>query len=157
MISTYEFPYSIDTVFHELTDRNRLMKRYETLGEEVISFHSERIGLEIILNVDRRIHREVPKMLRHVINSEQVTKMSEKWWPADSDWRGEHHIEVFSQPVAIDATFELIPTSSGCKYVIEQHSTVSIPLVGRKVENVLEKQLSKGFLELCDCVNGFLC
>jgi hypothetical protein len=156
MLSTYEFPHSIDTVYYELTDRDRLMKRYDALGEEVISFHSVHVGLELILTVDRRIHRDVPKMLRNVINSAQVTKMSEKWWPADADWRGEHHIEIVGQPVAIDATFELIPTKGGCKYVIGQRPTVSIPLVRRKVEKILEKQLSKGFFDLCNCVNGFL-
>ena len=156
MISTYEFSHSIDTVFYELTDRERLKKRYAALDEEVVGFHSERVGIEIILTVERRIHRDVPKLLRRAINSEQVTKMSEKWWPADADWRGEHHVEVVGQPVAIDATFELIPTKGGCKYVIEQHPRVSIPLVKRQVEKALEKQLSKGFLELCDCVNEFL-
>jgi hypothetical protein len=74
MLSTYEFPHSIDTVYYELTDRDRLMKRYDALGEEVISFHSVHVGLELILTVDRRIHRDVPKVLRNVINSAQVKK-----------------------------------------------------------------------------------
>ena len=53
-------------------------------------------------------------------------------------------MDVRGQPITISASFELVPTKSGCRYSVTHRVKAKIPLVGKQIEKYILSQTSDG-------------
>ena len=63
---------------------------------------------------------------------------------------GEYLLDVVGAPGSISAEFELRPSAAGCTYTITHTPSVSMPLIGKKLEALLSKETEKGCDEEID-------
>ena len=152
----YDFSHPPEAVLHAMTDHDAVLARCAALGEEVRALRVQHIGTEVVVQLERAIRSEVPKVLQRFFNPVQITHLHETWWRSDGDWRGQHDVQIVNQPIEIHAAFELLPTATGCRFVIAHRATAKVPLVRRQVEKLLSKELAKGFTGVCDYLRDAL-
>jgi hypothetical protein len=147
----YEFEYDVESVFDLLTDPDFLVDRCLALGELEASCNADKDGDGTVLNMTRKIERDLPGFLAKMMNPIQTMHVTEQWQPdGEGGWTGDYAFEVEGQPVSIGADFELYPTDGGCCYSIEHRASARIPLVGRRVEKYILGQAEEGCTEELD-------
>lgn len=153
MSLSYEFDCDVETVMGLLTDPQYLVDRNLALGELEADCDVDEEGDALVINVRRKVVRELPGFLAKMFDPEQVMQMTETWQPDDEGgWAGNYTMEFEGKPVSIAADFELYATDTGCCYSIQHRAKAKIPLIGGKVEKYIMGQTASG----CDDEIGYL-
>lgn len=150
MTIEYELESEADEVFALLTDPEFLSERLIALGEDPpeVKVKKKRKGVEISL---RRVkHLDLPAVAAKIIGGDQKFAMTETWQPGEDGWVGEFLIDVIGVPASIAAEMELFPSDGGCIYRIIHKPRVEVPLVGKKLEQILMKETEQGCDEEID-------
>ena len=150
MTLRYELDQDVETVKKKLGDADFLADRLEAIGEDRPEVEVHVNGDQTTLKLKRAARRDLPKVAAKIIGEVQRFDMTETWSREGAGWRGEYHIDVVGAPVAIDATFDLMPADGGCIYNIEHHPKANIPLVGKTLEKFLLKQTRAGCIDELD-------
>ena len=141
----YEFEHDVESVFNLLTDPQFLVDRCLELGELEASCDVEEQDDVTVVNLTRKLQRDLPGFLAKIFDPVQTMKMSEQWQPdGDGGWGGEYTVDVEGQPVSIGAKFELYPTDAGCCYSVEHRARAKIPLLGGRIEKYIKGQAEEG-------------
>lgn len=156
MSVSHDFEHDVDTVFEVLTDPQFLVDRSMALGELSADCDVEEDGEGWIIKLRREVQRDLPRVLAKVFDPVQTLEMTEKWQPDDDGWSGSWKIDIVGQPVVITATFELTPTSAGCRYTVNHRVKARIPLVGKQVEKYILGQTGDGARAELDYVRDSL-
>jgi len=145
MSVNYEFEHDVQTVYETLTEPQFLVDRCSALGELSAECDVEEAddGTTTV-KICREIKRDLPRVLSRVFDPVQVMDMTEEWCPAGDGWRGEWTMDVRGQPVVVSARFELVPTSTGCRYSVTHSAKAKIPLIGKQIEKYILGQTSGG-------------
>ena len=150
MTLRYELDHDVDTVKEKLCEAKFLADRLEAIGEDRPEVEVHANGDHITLKLKRAARRDLPKVAAKIIGDHQRFDMTETWSREGTGWRGEYHIDVVGAPVAIDATFDLMPADGGSIYNIDHHPKAKVPLVGRTLEKYLLKQTRAGCIDELD-------
>ncbi|WP_373089000.1 DUF2505 domain-containing protein [Zhongshania sp.] len=142
-----QFDRSIDEVWALLCDPDFRVERSIALGELSAECDVEERGEQVTVKMSREVVRELPSVLARVFNSQQSLVFVETWQHKDGGWEGKMSIEIKKQPVQLGATMSLLPTASGCEYIVSHHCKAKIPLVGGKVEKYVLSQTDDGALD----------
>lgn len=156
MTVNVEFDQDVQTVFEVLTDPQYLVDRNLALGELSAEAEVEEDDECISLKVVREVKRELPSFLARLFDPVQMMDMTEVWHPYEDGWRGEWKMDVRNQPVTILASFELVPTETGCRYSVAHRAKAKIPLVGGKVEKYILGQTSQGARDELEYLRNYL-
>lgn len=157
MTIVHHFTQDADTVFEAMTDAVLLKQRCEALGEKNISCSVESQGRKTIVNLNRTVQRDLPKVLAAMFSAENTIKMKEQWETVGSSYLGSYSADVVGQPVTFSAKFKLKPTDDGgCDYSIDYQCKASIPLVGKKVEEFIISQTAGGLQQEIDWLKKHL-
>ncbi len=153
----YEYAQDAQSVFELLTDPDFLVSRCLALGELEASCEVDVNGDATVINLDRTVERDLPRVLARVFDPVQTIRMRETWQADGPDaFKGEYTFEVVGQPVTVKATFELYPTDDGCCYVIEHKAKAKVPLIGGQVEKFIHSQVADGCLAEMEYVEQHL-
>ena len=144
MAVSVDFPADVDTIYQLLTDPDFLVERSSALGDEHCECEVEEYEDETVINLERRVMRELPAFLAKMFNPVQTLKMTETWRPDGEGWEGDLEITVEGQPVVIRGEFSLKPAKKGCVYSVTHSCKAQIPLVGGKVEKFVLSQTGDG-------------
>lgn len=144
MAVSREFAASVDDIYQLLADPDFLVERSEALGEEFCEAEVEEYEDETLINVKRRVRRDLPAFLAKMFNPVQTLNMTETWRPDGDDWEGTIEIRVEGQPVVIRGDFALKASKKGCVYTVSHSCKAKIPLVGGKVEKFVLSQTGEG-------------
>ena len=144
MTVSFEFDHDVATVYETLTEPQFLVDRCLALGELSAECDVEEDEDYTTVNLMREIRRDLPRIMAKLFDPVQVMDMQELWQAQGDGWGGEWTMDVRGQPVTISATFELVPTKTGCRYSVTHQVKAKIPLVGRQVEKYILGQTGDG-------------
>ena len=150
MTIEYELESEAGEVFVLLTDADFLSDRLVALGEDPPEVAVKKKGKGVEISLRRVKHLDLPAVAAKIVGGEQRFAMTETWQPSEDGWVGEFLIDVIGAPASIAAEMELYPSEAGCIYRITHKPRVKVPLVGKKLEQILMKETEKGCDEEID-------
>ena len=150
MTIEYELESDADAVYALLTDADFLSERLIALGEDPPEVRVKKKGKGVEITLRRVKHLDLPAVAAKIVGDEQKFAMTETWQPSGDGWVGEYLIEVLGVPASIAAEMALFPRDGGCTYRITHKPKVKIPLVGKKLEQILIQQTEQGCDEEID-------
>jgi hypothetical protein len=139
-----EFEYPVQIVHEALTAPGFLVDRSLALGEVCAECDVEESEGHTTINMVREVRRSLPGVLAKLFDPVSVMDMTEKWQPDGKGWRGDWTMKIRGQEVTILGSFELAPTSDGCRYSVSHQARAKIPFVGNQVERYILGQTVKG-------------
>lgn len=152
----YEFKHDIETVLSHFLDHDTVVARCEAMGETVMSCEIERVGIEVILKIEKQVENDAPRVMRKLFAASQTAREVGTWWPSDGFWRGENKIEVVGLPLVITSVSSLVPTAGGCCLTAEYFARAGFRMLNRQVEKLTVNQSRAGFLKCCDIIAEML-
>jgi hypothetical protein len=141
---TYEFKHDVQAVYDALTEPQFLVDRCMALGELSAECDIEELAGSTVINLEREVRRELPRVLAKIFDPVQLMDMREEWQADGDGWRGDWQIDLRGQPVTITASFALAPTKNGCRYTVSHRVKAKILLVGSQVEKYILGQTAGG-------------
>ena len=139
-----EFDHDVQAVFDALTDADFLVKRNLALGELSAQCDVKKETKQTTITMVRQVRRVLPGVLAKVFDPVNVMDMTETWRPMGKGWNGDWDLNVQDQPVSISGSFELLPTSRGCRYSVSHQARAKIPFLGGQIEKFILGQTTKG-------------
>lgn len=124
------WPAAKDAALH---DGSRLESREETADGGVV------------LRSTRGMPSGIPGFLEKILPADGRAGQTDTWGPAQPDGSraGTWRADVPGAPVDVHGTMRLLPTATGCEYVIEGTAKVKIPLIGGKAEKFVADATSR--------------
>ncbi|MGH3314687.1 MAG: DUF2505 domain-containing protein [Nocardioidaceae bacterium] len=138
-----------DQVFEMLCDQAFREKVCRAVGSIRYDVSIERDGDTARVRNDRVMKADLPDFAKKVVGDTIEMVQTEDWGArqADGSRIADFHVEIPGKPGAIKGSVTLSPDGTGSKEVIAGTVKVSIPLVGKKLENEVAKGL-KAALEI---------
>jgi len=135
---------NFDKVYQLLTNEEFLRQKYESVGSRNLEFQEcKQVGDVFRICWTREVPAELPSFAKPFLNP--WNKLSEvmEWRDEKGGKEGLYESKIKGSAVTINGEFHLKPNGSGCVEDIEMLATVSIPLVGGKIAELVEKDTSK--------------
>ena len=151
-----EFEHNVQAVYDALTTPEFLVDRSLALRELSAECEVEKGEECTTITMVREVRRDLPGILAKLFDPVQVMDMTEKWRPDGDGWRGNWTLTVRGQAVTILGSFELAPTSTGCRYSVSHQARAKIPFVGNQVEKYILGQTVKGANDELEYLRDYL-
>ena len=151
-----EFEHDVRAVYEALTNPEFLVDRSLALRELSAECEVEEGEECTTINMVREVRRDLPGILARVFDPVHVMDMTEKWRSDGEGWRGNWTLTVRGQAVTILGSFELVPTSSGCRYSVSHQAKANIPFVGSQVKKFILGQTVKGANDELEYLRDYL-
>jgi hypothetical protein len=138
-----------DQVFEMLCDQAFREKVCRAIGSISYDVSIERDGGTARVRNHRVMKADLPDFAKKVVGDKIEMIQTEDWGArqADGSRTADFHVEIPGKPGAIKGSVTLSPDGTGSKEVVAGTVKVSIPLVGKKLENEVAKGL-KAALEI---------
>ncbi len=134
----FHFPQDIDTVFRFLADPETAKKRSVAFGERDISVTTSG---STVTNV-RKVEADVPAFAKKVLNPVNTVTDVKRWDPATKS--AQLSVDIQGAPIKVAGTIRLVPSGSGCDYIVDFQVTCKIPLIGGQIEKHATTQTEEG-------------
>jgi len=151
-----EFEHDVQAVHKALTTPEFLVERSLALGEVCTECDVVENKEYTTINAVREVRRTLPGVLAKLFDPVNVMDMTEEWQPDGEGWRGDWTMTVRGQAVTILGSFELTPTSDGCRYSVSHKARAKIPFVGSQVERYILGQTVKGAYDELGFLSDYL-
>lgn len=132
----HRYDRSVDDVFRLVTDLDFLKRRAEAAGEKNVVVRVDRDGSRMVIRIERDLERKMPGFMKKVFSPTNHLVDVQVWDTASAVKTSDWTVELAGQKrVAIRGRLSLAPGSAGgCDYTEAFGVTVSIPLIGGRVE-----------------------
>ena len=143
---TLEFALSCDadTAQATLSDVDFIVQRSMDLGELSASAEVQERDDMVVVEQERRVHRDLPSALRKLFSGEQDMKVTETWTAYDDgSWSCDQLIEILEQPVTIYGDIRIEADGERCLYRVEQRAKARVPLLGHSVERYVLREAER--------------
>jgi hypothetical protein len=126
----------VDDVFALVTDPGFLERRAQAMGEKNAVIRIDRDGVRMTIRIERDMERNLPGFMKKVFSPTNHLVDVQVWDTASAVKTSDWTVELAGQKrVAIRGRLSLAPGSAGgCDYTEAFGVTVSIPLIGGRVE-----------------------
>jgi hypothetical protein len=148
---TVAFEYAVppNEVAALLQDPVFLRHRSETAGETNIDVRVEPESGGTRVTVSREKNVDVPAFAKPILGSARKATERTLWRASGETWLAEYTIEVGGVPVKAQGKSTLTPSPKGCKYASTFEITAKIPLIGKKIEELVAEGLVEQLLQNC--------
>lgn len=142
-----EYPQDVDTVYAFVTDPEEIKKRSLALGEMNPRVQVDDAGGTKTVTNTREIESDLPAFAKKLFNpTNTVVERSE--WRDDGDRKiCKRHIDIKGTPGTIDFNITISPNGTGSTYDIEFEATAKIPLIRKKLEELITNLTLEGIRE----------
>lgn len=135
--STYR--HGVDAVFALLTDPEHLRRRSEAAGHRNVQVKVDHEGDVVEVRLERDIESDIPAIAKKVVDPvNHVVDVIEYRSRGDVK-TGTFRVEV-SRRISLRGTIELRPEGAGCRQIETFTATVDVPIIGRKIAELVEKE-----------------
>jgi hypothetical protein len=119
--------------------RERVCEAMDTVSHEVTVDDS---GDELTVRVDMVQHTQgVPSFAKKIVGDQTRVIQSETWPSVET---GHIEVEIPGKPGYIRGTLSLTAEGEGSAYLFDGEAKINIPLVGGKLEGLIEKLFTEG-------------
>lgn len=130
-----KYTASVEQVFALLTSGKWLEERCLALGELSASCKSKKAAGGVVVNMERRVSRDLPGLVAKVMSPEADLSFVETWEPEfEGGRKGTIVMTAAGQPFKMTAEFELAPSGKGSVYTIRHKVKASVPIIGGAIE-----------------------
>jgi hypothetical protein len=144
--ASYPLSCDVETAYAALASDEWPARKAAQLSDgSRLESREERPDGGVVIRSTRGLPAGLPGFLEKVVPSGSRPSQTDTWGPAlpDGSRAGTWQADVPGAPVEVRGTMRLVPTASGCDYVIEGTAKVKIPLVGGKAEKVVVDMTNK--------------
>jgi hypothetical protein len=131
------YRHGVDAVLAKITDPDHLRKRSEAAGHRNVQVKVDRKGETIEVRLERDIESDIPTIAKKFVDAvNHVVDVIEY------RSRGDAKVATFrvsvNKRIGLRGTIELKPAGDGCKQIESFSAEVDVPLVGRKIAELVE-------------------
>lgn len=138
---TFTYPgIDVDAVYGIIVDEEF---RVATCEDQGALSHDVSIDGSTV-TITREMPADLPDFVKKFTGSTVKAKQTEQWRENGDGYIADVKFSVVGQPAEMLGTAELKPTGSGTEFIVKGDVKVSIPLIGRKIEPEIHKQIVKG-------------
>ena len=115
--------------------------KYQALGDisaEIVEHTSTDTAM--VLKVDRQVPSDLPDFAKKVLGDTNHLVQTETWSAAGDGYKCDLSIDSPGKPLTIKSRSEIVPSGDGSDWNVDMEIKASIPLVGGKLEGVVEKE-----------------
>lgn len=137
-----EYGFPAELVYAALIDETYLRQRLARIGGRRSELVSHTVADEAVEAVMRQAidPEHLPSVVKRITPNGVVIVRTESWrW--DTQYRGRIAAAVDGMPGTFDGTMSLVDTAAGSAISLGATVSVSIPLVGGKIESAIADQL----------------
>ena len=134
---------SPDDVFEMLCDKSFREKVCRAIGSLRYDVSVERTGDTARIRNDRVMEADLPDVAKKVVGDTIELVQTEDWGAREPDGArsADFRVEIPGKPGAISGTVTLSPVRGGTREVVAGQVKVSIPFVGRRLEEEVARGL----------------
>jgi hypothetical protein len=142
----HTYSQSVDAVYAKLTDPEHLRRRCEAAKHRDIDIQTSTRGDALEIRITRDIESEIPSLAKKVIDP--VNRVSDvvEWRSNGNEKTCSYRVTV-SKRISVKGEAKLTPAGSGCEYSDTFTATVDVPLIGRKIADLVEKETAVAIRE----------
>jgi hypothetical protein len=135
----HTYRHGVDAVFAKVTDPDHLKRRAEASGHRNVEVSVDERDGETVVRLARDIESDIPSFAKKFVDP--VNRVVDVLtWRASGDARkGTYHVEV-SDRIRVDGEMALEPTADGCVYRDTFTPEVDVPLIGKRIAKIVEKE-----------------
>lgn len=155
---THSYAQDVDTLFKHFCDAEQVQTKHDALGARninLVKFESTDSTLNVI--IEREVPADVPRAMRKFLGEWNHIKQVENW--SGTPGEGYHcdiSIEINGVPVTIVGTMELAPEGAGCSNTVNLNISCGIPLVGKKLAELVASQSKTSMREEYEYIKSTL-
>lgn len=132
---------SADDIWAMLNSREYVDGKYQALGDistDVVTFDT---GDSVALSVERIVPADLPDFAKKIMGDTNKIVQTENWTASGDSYVCDLHIEFPGKPLKVTGKLEVKPTGDATSdWHVNMEIKASIPLVGGKLEGVVEKE-----------------
>lgn len=137
-----KYQASADAVWAMLQDRAYIDAKYQALGDiatEVETFEPSESA--VVLKVKRTVPADLPDFAKKILGDTNRLVQDETWRATDGAYVCDLRIEFPGKPLHITGTLRVKATGDAtADWVVDMDVKASVPLIGGKLEGVVEKE-----------------
>jgi hypothetical protein len=144
-------------VFAMLVDEDYVRARAEATGGTGIEASVRQVGDTIEVTNSRSVPADVPAYARSMVGDSIRIAETHIWGPeADGRREGTFEADFGTVPVTVRGRLRLVPDGAGSVAHLEGQIKASVPLVGRKVEQLVHDQIAAALVIEQELGSGWL-
>jgi hypothetical protein len=130
-------------VFAMLVDEDYVRARAEATGGTDVEAAVRGVDDTVEVTNARSVPADVPAFARSMVGDSIRIAETHIWGPdADGHREGTFEATFGTVPVSVRGRLRLVPDGAGSTVLLEGHIKASVPLVGRKVEQLVHDQVA---------------
>ncbi|MBK6764656.1 MAG: DUF2505 domain-containing protein [Micrococcales bacterium] len=137
-----KYQASADAVWAMLSDRAYVDSKYQALGDistDVQTFDTS--DSAITLKVERIVPADLPDFAKKILGDTNKLVQTEHWTASGGSYVCDLHIDFPGKPLKVTGRLEVKPTGdASADWVVNMDVKASVPLIGGKLEGVVEKE-----------------
>jgi hypothetical protein len=138
-----EYDHPPADVFAMFTDADYVRARAEATGGRDIEAAVETNGDTVEITNSRSIAADVPSFARSMVGDSIRINETHIWGPAAEGSReGTFEVKFGTVPVTLRGRLKLVPDGAGAIATLEGQIKATVPLVGRKIEQLVHDQVA---------------
>ena len=137
-----KYDASPDQILAMLQDPAYVEGKYQALGDvsSTVVEHTPGDGT-LVLKMDRTVPADLPGFAKKVMGDTNQIVQSENWTKTADGYTTDVHIEFPGKPLGISGKLEIKGTGEATSdWHVNMECKASVPLIGGKLEGVLEKE-----------------
>jgi len=137
-----KYDASADAIWAMLGEREYVDQKYQALGDISTSVENFEPGEEAAsLTVDRQVPADLPDFAKKIMGDTNRIVQQESWKASGGGYVCDLKIEFPGKPLHVTGRLEVKPTGdSSADWHVDMDIKASIPLVGGKLESVVQKE-----------------
>ena len=144
--AAHALPGEVEQAFAVMTGESWAATKAERLDDGA-RLESREVGADggVTVRTTRGLPAGLPGFLEKLIPAGGRAGQLDTWGPPQPDGsrQGTWEADVPGAPAKVSGRMRLVPTASGCDYVVEGTATVKVPLVGGKAEQFVVQATEK--------------
>lgn len=138
-----------ETLYAAISDPEHLKARAEAAGHRNVTVKVDEKSDGCTIHMERDIEAEIPSFAKKVVSpvNHVVTRFD---WKKEADgWSGTYTADV-NPRIRITSKVEIRPVGDGCEYVDTYTAHVDVPLIGKKIAALVEKETGEAVVKDLD-------
>ena len=135
----HTYSQSAEALYAALTDADHLKRRAEAAGHRNVEVKIDPVGDGCRIRIARDIESEIPAIAKKVINPVNHVVTEFEWKKSGDGWTGSY-LATVNPRIRVKSKLAIRPSGSGSEYVDDYTAEVDVPLIGKKIAALVEKE-----------------
>ncbi len=149
-MGNYKHTYkkSVDEVYAKLTDPEFLRRRSEASGHRNIDIQVNQRGEVLEIRITRDIESDIPSFAKRVVDPVNRVVDVIEWRDKGSSKAATYRVTV-SKRISLRGETKLDAVDGRCVQMESFTATVDVPLIGRKIADIVERETTTAIASDC--------